>query len=98
MMENSAFSQPSRAPQHVPPQPGEPGLIGPLLPENPQPGQPGFIGPLPNPNPIQLRPYVIQIPPQGGFAGVIAIIPPNHQRRPSDRLRRKSLLVTTEEI
>jgi hypothetical protein len=53
------------------------GFIRPLLPENPQPGQPGFIGPLPNPNPIRLQPYVIQIPSQGGFAGGIAIIPPN---------------------
>jgi hypothetical protein len=75
-MGNSAFSQP-KAPQDLPPEPGEPGFIGPLLPENPQPGQPGFIGPLPNPNPTQQQPYVIQIPRQGGFAGGIAIIPPN---------------------
>jgi hypothetical protein len=75
-MGNSAFSRP-RAPQDFPPQPGEPGFIGPLLPENPQPGQPGFIRPLPNLNPIQQRPYVIQIPPQGEFAGGITIIPLN---------------------
>jgi hypothetical protein len=49
-MGNSAFSRP-RAPRDLPPEPGEPGFIGPLLPENPQPGQPGFIGPLPNPSP-----------------------------------------------
>jgi hypothetical protein len=75
-MGNSAFPRPA-APQDLPPQLGEPGFIGPLLPENPLPGQPGFIGPLPDPNPTQLRPYVIQIPPQGGFAGGSAIIPPN---------------------
>jgi hypothetical protein len=95
-MENSAFSQPAVVPQGPPPQQGEPGFIGPLPPENPLHGQPGFIGPLPDPNPPQLRPYVIQIPPQGGFAGGLAIVPPNgepgiiiqaipgpiHQRRP----------------
>jgi hypothetical protein len=75
-MGNSAFSQPV-APQELPTQPGEPGFIGPLLPENPLPGQPGFIGPVPNPNPPQLRPYVIQIPPQGGFAQGLAIVPTN---------------------
>jgi hypothetical protein len=76
MMGNSAFSRPA-APQDLPPQPGEPGFIGPLLPENPLPGQPGFIGPLPDPNPPQQQPYMIQIPPQGGFAGGLAIVPTN---------------------
>jgi hypothetical protein len=77
-MGNSAFSQPV-APQGASPQPGEPGFIGPLLPENPLPGQPSFIGPLQNLNPPRQRvqPYMIQIPPQGGFAGGLAIIPPN---------------------
>jgi hypothetical protein len=75
-MGNSAFSR-SVAHQEAPPQPGELGFIGPLPPENPLPGQPGFIGPLPDPNPPRLRPYVIQIPPQGGFAGGLAIVPPN---------------------
>jgi hypothetical protein len=40
-MGNSAFSQPV-APQVPPPQPGEPGITRPLLPENPLLGQPGF--------------------------------------------------------